>query len=338
MSRAFENRGIDVDYLLSGRARHELFGVECLGDFQHRRGLTFDVRHGRVRYLHTAMKLHLATALKDAASLKIDDYDLVISDFEPITAWASRLRRKPSLGISHQCAFRYDIPTDGDNVFARTVLRTFAPVTYCVGLHWNSFGFPIIPPLIDLDEDAVSRTTVDPGKVVVYLPFEHRDDILSFLAPFTDYRFVVYMGVDPAQSRGHVQFRAYDKTTFHEDLLSSEGVICNAGFELPSESLHLGKRLLVKPVLGQMEQLSNAKALTALGYGHRLDTLSHDVINEWLASPAPPPRPFGDVSGGIVNWLVEGRFDDTGRLAERLWSRLSWPAGATDAERVISRA
>ncbi len=328
MSRAFERRGIRVDYLLSGRARQDLFGVECFGEFQHRRGLTFDVRHGRVRYLHTAMKLPLATTLKDAAALDLDGYDLVISDFEPVTAWAARLKRRPSLGISHQCAFRYDIPTDGANVFARTVLRFFAPVTYCLGLHWDSFGFPIIPPLIDLDEDAVARTTTEPGKIVVYLPFEHRDDILSFLAPFTCHRFVVYMGVDPSYSRGHVQFRAYDKAAFQEDLISSEGVVCNAGFELPSESLHLGKRLLVKPVLGQMEQLSNAKALSDLDYGRRLDSLNHDILNEWLNSPPPPPRPFGDVSGGVVDWLMEGRFDETGRLAQRLWSALAWSRGS----------
>ncbi len=327
MARAFSSRHVEVDYLLSGRERHELFGVECLGNYQHRRGLTFDVRQGRVRYVKTALRLPLARTLRDIADLDVRRYDLVISDFEPITAWAARMRRVPSLGISHQCAFRYAIPKAGGNPLARGVLRLFAPVQYGLGLHWDSFGFPIIPPLIDLDRDALARTSVKADKIVVYLPFESREEILSFLGPFTTHRFVVYMGADPSMSRGHVQFRNYDKAKFQSDLLSSAGVICNAGFELPSECIHLGKKLLVKPVYGQMEQLSNALALVELGYGNRLGGLDKEVLNEWLSTPAPPPRPFGDVAGGVVDWLLEGRMNDTAPLAERLWSNLPWCVG-----------
>ena len=39
------------------------------------------------------------------------------------------------------------------------------------------------------------------------------------------------------------------------------GVVCNSGFELISECLQLGKTVLTRPVLGQMEQMSNAFAL-----------------------------------------------------------------------------
>jgi uncharacterized protein (TIGR00661 family) len=44
-------------------------------------------------------------------------------------------------------------------------------------------------------------------------------------------------------------------------------VICGAGFELAGESLQLGKKLLVKPLKGQFEQLSNALALEKASTG-----------------------------------------------------------------------
>jgi uncharacterized protein (TIGR00661 family) len=336
MARAFERHGLSVDFLLSGRSRDDLFGAEAFGDFEHRRGLTFDVKGGRVRYLHTALKLPLIRAATDIAGLDVKKYDLVVSDFEPVTAWAARLRGVPSLGISHQCAFCFDIPKDGGNILARTVLSTFAPVRHCLGLHWDPFGFPLIPPLIDLDDNVKGSASPDGRAILVYLPFESETEIMRFLEPFPEHRFTVYMGVPPARSRGHISFRNYDKARFQIDLMSANGVICNAGFELPSECIHLGKRLLVKPVYGQMEQLSNARALTMLGFGHRLDTLDHQVLKQWLVTPVPAPRPFDDVAGGIVEWILHGDFTDTQSLSDRLWSRVAWRQ--PDAESVPSLA
>ena len=51
-----------------------------------------------------------------------------------------------------------------------------------------------------------------------------------------------------------------------KDLKESEGIITNAGFETPSEALSMGKKVFVKPLKGQFEQLSNAKALKQLKY------------------------------------------------------------------------
>lgn len=47
----------------------------------------------------------------------------------------------------------------------------------------------------------------------------------------------------------------------HDDLTDCSGVIANAGFARSSESLYLGKKLLVKPLEGQLEQESNGLAL-----------------------------------------------------------------------------
>ena len=51
---------------------------------------------------------------------------------------------------------------------------------------------------------------------------------------------------------------------FQQDLHRCEGVICSAGFELPSEAIQLGKKLLVQPVAGQMEQQQRASVALRL--------------------------------------------------------------------------
>jgi len=52
---------------------------------------------------------------------------------------------------------------------------------------------------------------------------------------------------------------------FLTSLASSNGVLCGAGFETPSEALFLGKPLLVVPMKGQFEQQCNAAALAQMG-------------------------------------------------------------------------
>jgi len=324
LARAFSGLSTPVDYLLSGRDPKLLFGTEIFGDFEVRRGLTFCVERGAINYWKTALKLPIARAVSDISRLDLRRYDLVISDFEPISAWAARIKGVPSLGISHQCAFRYGIPKAENNFVASSVLKAFAPVDYAVGLHWSSFGFPILPPLIDLDP-APPHAESENDVVLVYLPFEDPAKILSCLNQCGDTRFVAYVGLDPSHSSSNVICRPYDKPGFQKDLLQCSGVICNAGFELPSECIQLGKRLLVKPVRGQMEQASNARALTELRLGHCTDNIDTASIRRWLGTSRPRPVNFGDVAGKIVEWINAGDFTAIRELSRSAWRGIDMP-------------
>ena len=55
-------------------------------------------------------------------------------------------------------------------------------------------------------------------------------------------------------------------------------MICGAGFELAGESLQLGKKLLVKPLKGQFEQLSNALALEKLQLARIMRRLDRKAV------------------------------------------------------------
>ena len=73
---------------------------------------------------------------------------------------------------------------------------------------------------------------------------------------------------------------------YWKELCSCEGILCNAGFETPSEALHLGKKLMVIPMKRQYEQECNAEALKRLGISVLYDInddFEHSVT-KWISS------------------------------------------------------
>ena len=84
----------------------------------------------------------------------------------------------------------------------------------------------------------------------------------------------------------YLEFKVISNQKFVESLTSCYGVICNAGFETPSEALFLGKRLIVIPLKGQYEQKCNAIALKNMDIPtiKKLNINSLLLINNWLES------------------------------------------------------
>jgi len=81
-------------------------------------------------------------------SFNASGYDLVITDFEPVSARIAKLNRIPSIGIGHQYAFPYDIPVADATALSLLVIKHLAPAEYNVGLHWHHFNQPILPPIV----------------------------------------------------------------------------------------------------------------------------------------------------------------------------------------------
>jgi hypothetical protein len=102
-------------------------------------------------------------------------------------------------------------------------------------------------------------------------------------------------------------------------LVTAEAVLANAGFELASEALHLGKKLVLRPIHGQMEQEANALACEQLGLGAVLRALEPDAVRRGLEGPAATPRPVPDWVGGFVGWISRGVWRDVDGLVEASW-------------------
>ncbi len=95
MAKAFAKAGVEVDYLFSGRSRDQYFDMQEFGSFQARQGLTFVTERGRVNGLKTLKNAKVCELIKDIRELNLKQYDLVMNDFEPVTAWAAKRQRYP---------------------------------------------------------------------------------------------------------------------------------------------------------------------------------------------------------------------------------------------------
>jgi uncharacterized protein (TIGR00661 family) len=327
--RELRRRGHAVDVVLSGPPPDPLW-LDRIGlPLATHPGLTFSAVGGRIRYFRTIREARPLRFLADTFRCRPRDYDLVVSDYEPITAWSARLAGVRSVGIGHLYAFAWNsVPRARGNVITRLVMSQFAPVAVPVGYHWAPFGAPLVPPGVAPEARAVVRGEPDPGFVLVYLGFESLDRILPLLRQFPDRRFRVYGRYPEARRDGTIEIRPVSRDGFLADLATCGGVIANAGFTLASECLHLGVKLLVKPVHDQLEQESNCVALTTLGLGSVSRDLRRAEVSEWLGAPAPPAQRYPDVTAAVTDWLDAGAVEPLSTLSERLWRATTVPAPA----------
>ena len=322
MAKSLLKADIQVDFLFSGRQPEQFFDMQCFGDYRVQSGMTFATRGGRVNVGQT-LKQNLSVAfLKDINNLDLSGYDLVLNDFEPVSAWAARKQGVPSIGISHQAALKYPVPKVGNTWFNEMLLNYFAPVDTALGCHWHHFGFPILPPFVEVDKIHSEHS----HEILVYLPFEDPDVIVNYLAPFTDYHFLVYHSALPSQTPAeHIQWHGFNRDGFKQHMADCGGVIGNAGFELASEALTLGKKLLVKPLIGQFEQLSNVAALQLLAAADSMMTLDSQILKRWLKAAQPQPIHYPQVGDALVDWLQQGNWQDQQSLCQSLWSQVELP-------------
>jgi len=309
---------VDVTWLLSGRKANPLFAVQ--GGRMFRRGLTFATSQGQVSYTKTLVQNNLVTLSKDIYQLDLDEFDCVVTDYEPVVSWAAKLKGRRTIGIGHQYAFNYDVPLAGDNFLNRTLLRRFAPADISIGLHWHHFDQPLLPPICDIA--SLSQATIIDHKVVVYLPFEDQQSVIRSLMPLTHWEFYLYGPDLQDVDLGHIKTRALSRDGFKKDLSEAGAVMTSSGFELISECLSLGIKVLTKPVGQQVEQISNAAALEKLGYAEVVKKVETENCRRWLENQTSVTVTYPSVHRHIGEWLVSDRSESIESLSERLWSKV----------------
>lgn len=312
--------GHQVDVLLSGPPPDPAWLTRIGAPLSTRPGLTFSADGGRIRYVRTALRARPVAFLRDVFRNPTPEPDLIVTDYEPITAWMARRRGLRSVGIGHLYAFAWpEVPRARGNFITRNVLDWFAPAAIPAGAHWDAFGAPVLPPTVAPEIRLLIRGSIESDLIVVYLGFEPLNRLVPLLRQFPRYRFHVYTKVTEERTEQNVTIRPISRPEFVADLSRCAGVIANAGFTLTSECLHLGIAVLLKPIDGHLEQESNAIALEQLGLGTVTRQLSRTELAAWLEQPAPAAQNYPDVTAAIVRWLDEGAVESLSALSTRLW-------------------
>jgi uncharacterized protein (TIGR00661 family) len=329
LAKGFAKRpDIKVDYLFTGRAANQYFDMEDFDRFETARGLSFVTQNGRIHRRLTISHNNLFQFAGEIRECMVKDYDLVINDFEPVTAWAAKLSGVPSLSVSHQAAFLHHVPKQQQNLFDKALTKYFAPTQYSLGTHWYHFGYQIIPPFVSAPAD---RGLADPkpkesNHILVYLPFEEPSVIREQLTILSEQRFICYHPqIKQSYVDSNIHWHPPSAKAFKHDLARCAGVVSNCGFELSTECLSLGKALLVKPLQGQYEQLSNAFTLQNLGLCEVMHNLNAEEIDEWLAYKQGVKIDYPTNCDAFVDWIANGNWQRPETICKQLWQHVHFP-------------
>lgn len=323
VARALIAKGHQVDALLSGPEVGEHWDISIFNQVSHHTGLTFVMDDGKVSKLKTIKSLKIGRFVKAVKNLDLSNYDLVLNDFEPISAWAAKRQKVCSISLSNQASFRYGIPKSKAKKADRLVMKYFAPCAYEVGLGWHHFNHPILPPIVDSKLKNLDVSEED--FFLAYLPYDSKENLIKVFQDVKHYVFKIYGPYKEREILRNVEFIPQSREGFLNDLAGCKGLITNAGFASISEALFLGKKVLVNPIKGQFEQESNAKILEVLELGSSCEILDKNATLKWLHTDSINQQQYPDVAEYFASWLKHRSWDSQeslNQLAQSLWDNL----------------
>lgn len=263
-------------------------------------GLSFHYHDGRVNPFKTVVQN--ITGLRDGVptnrrlfSKMANNFkpDLVISDFEPFSAWWAWANRVPCVSVDHEhlltcCELDKEPRFWRERMMAEAVTRgyhTFADAYVIL----NFFHTPLknkratlVPPVVRKRVEQYRPETQE--HIVMYSTDGGRkmqEKLYDMVRPFSQHRFFIY-GFNEDRDLGNCVFKKTATESFLTDLSTCRGVIATAGFSLLSECLHFRKPMLLVPVHDQYEQILNAYYIEKLGLGHRTHKVCRNSIARFL--------------------------------------------------------
>ncbi len=271
-------------------------------------------KKGGVALWQTFLQNNIKGFIREINNIPVDIYDIVINDFEPVSAWACYFKRKACISLSHQSAVlsvNAPLPKHRDRI-GRFILKYYAPSTANYGFHFLRFNDHTYTPVIR--KQVRDLKISNKGHFTVYLPAYSDKKIISILKQLKGVKWEVFSKHNNNMySCDNISLSPVNNEAFLESMASSAGVLCGAGFETPSEALFLKKKLLVIPMQNQYEQHCNAAALQYLGVTvlKNLKKKQLSTIKEWLNEDMVIAVDYPDVTQEIIeklfnNHLVSG--------------------------------
>ncbi len=263
---------------------------------------------GALSYGKTIKSFSPLRVWKEVRELPVEKYDVVINDFECITALACAYKRIPSVNFGHQASFQSALtprPAKKD-AMGEFILKHYGSAASYMGLHFKAYDDFIYTPVIK--KEILRARPQNKGHITVYLGAYNDETIIKYLGSIKGYHFQVFSKqTSQRYTNGNVTFIPVNNQLFTESMITSAGIITGAGFETPAEALQLQKKLMVIPIRGQYEQLCNAAALEQLGVPviERLNDSFESNFHQWRQTDTQQTIEYGDVAARLVSQLLE---------------------------------
>ena len=301
----------DVDILISGSEcdivleypiTYKLYGLNY----------TFG-KNGGINFWQTFRKVRLFRFLREIKNLPVKNYDLIINDFEPVSAWAAKFKNVNCISLSHQNAVLDEAsPKKGKFKIEMLILKYYAPAKLKFGFHFASYSSSIFTPII---RKKIRHSSVNnKGHYTVYLPSYDHNKILEVLSEVPLVKWHIFSKkTKQLIFKKNVMIYPINEFDFIKSITTCEGVLCGAGFETPSEALFLNKKLMVIPMKNQYEQQCNAAALEKMGVPviKTLEKKRLKKIAKWIYSDATYKVNYPDITEDILESILLPYFNET---------------------------
>ncbi len=259
-------------------------------------GLRMSYKNNKVVYWNTILMSvrQIAKQSKDWSRI-LDRFrrfapDLVITDFEPLTALLAKLQRVPLISLDNQHQLtntKVEVPKKyrKDLLADKLIIKSMVwkanyylitsffktPVT-----RKKTFIFPAV-----IRREILELTPEENDFILVYQTsdFNYLVDKLEEI----DQKFIVF-GFDINKKIGNIEFRKFSNKHWLDCLAGCRAIIGNAGSSLSGEAVYLQKPYLAIPINRQIEQIINAYYLEKMGCGKFFYKFSPKIFQEFVNS------------------------------------------------------
>jgi uncharacterized protein (TIGR00661 family) len=296
----------EVDFFMSGS--NASLAVDLPVKYKSPGCSLFYSKCGGLDYWKIAKNVSPIQMFKDAKSLPLKNYDVVINDFDSITSLACKLQKVHSVQLGHQASFvsKHTPRPEKRSIMGETILKHYASAPKNIGLHFEKYDSFIVPPIIK--NEIQQAEPKDLKHITVYLPSFDKDCLEKAFNKLSDQEFHWFLSdVKFKHTIGNISYYPVNQNDFNESMINCHGIITGGGFETPAEALYLRKKILSIPILNHYEQECNAAALKKMGVPvvYEVGNEFEIIIANWLNSDIPMPL----IEANNINDTLQYLFD-----------------------------
>lgn len=288
-----------LDVLISGGKAQ--MGLPFEVNYEYKGFSFYYGKKGKISVLKSIGKANFLSAIIGLMKVPFRKYDLIISDFEPITLWGAMLAGVKRVGIGNMYSVTSNkYPKEKGASLTKFFATVMCPARNKIAMHFQKFDDFVYYPVIR--NEIRHAVPADKNFTLVYLNSFTDEELMNcFRQPmFSNTKFVIYSKTsDSCYTLGNCEIKPLNNISFTQDIANCSGIITAGGFQTISEALYLGKKLFVIPIKKQSEQIGNAKVLAGMGVKTSTE-LDASEIKTWLENPNTVQIKFEDDLEKIV--------------------------------------
>ncbi len=296
----------EVDFFISGNNANLNFNIPV--KYRSKGCSLHYSKCGGLNYFNVIKNIKPFMMYKDASSLPLKKYDIIINDFDFVTSLACKLKGLPSVQLGHQASFQSSLTPrpDDRSLIGELILKHYAHATNHIGFHFQKYDTFVFPPVIK--NEFINARTNDFKHVTIYLPSFQRHCLIETYKKLPHIHFHWFLeGIDVIHTQENITYYPINQELFNVSLLTCHGLITGGGFETPAEALYLGKKIISIPIKNHYEQQCNAAALKQMGVLvlNDVDDNFSNIIDKWYDDKNTNPRIEANNIDETLEYLID---------------------------------